>query len=301
MGNRRLRWLLLYTVVLAVAFGFPLGQFTRFAWQSDLYSYVLLVPWVSCFCLWSLRRELVDEPAKDLRWSAVPLGMGMVSLAGLGLAARAGWKPWPEDRFAVLAFSVYMLWLAGCCYSLGLRNLRRLAFPLAFMFFVIPLPSAARIGLESFLQHWSADMAEVLFAGSGMPLLRQGTVFVLPGMRLEVAPECSGIHSTVVLFLTSIVAGYVCLRQPWRRVVLTLAVLPLALLRNGFRVFVIGQLCVNVSPDMINSYIHRKGGPIFFGLSLIPFFLLLLWLWRSERKGLRLAASDAAHPLTARL
>jgi exosortase/archaeosortase family protein len=61
-------------------------------------------------------------------------------------------------------------------------------------------------------------------------------------------------------------------------------VLPLALLRNGFRIFVVGELCVNYGPQMIESYVHRHGGPFFFGLSLIPFFLLVIWLSRRERR-----------------
>ena len=47
--------------------------------------------------------------------------------------------------------------------------------------------------------------------------------------------------------------------------------------------FTIGELCVHVGPQMINSPIHHKGGPIFFALSLIPFFLLLVALQKSER------------------
>jgi exosortase/archaeosortase family protein len=69
--------------------------------------------------------------------------------------------------------------------------------------------------------------------------------------------------------------------------VLTLAVIPLALLRNGFRVFTIGQLCINIGPHMIDSFIHKKGGPIFFALSLVPFFLILVFLRKSELKSER--------------
>jgi exosortase/archaeosortase family protein len=64
-------------------------------------------------------------------------------------------------------------------------------------------------------------------------------------------------------------------------VILASAVIPLALLRNGFRIFVIGQLCVHIGPEMINSSIHRHGGPLFFILSLIPLFLLLIFLRKS--------------------
>ena len=67
-------------------------------------------------------------------------------------------------------------------------------------------------------------------------------------------------------------------------IILAAAVIPLALLRNGFRVFVIGELCVRVSPDMIDSWVHKQGGPFFFALSLIPFSILLYFLYRADRR-----------------
>ena len=62
--------------------------------------------------------------------------------------------------------------------------------------------------------------------------------------------------------------------------------IPLGILRNGFRIFVIGMLCVHIGPRMIYSPVHRQGGPIFFALSLVPLFLLLSWLRRQERRNL---------------
>jgi exosortase/archaeosortase family protein len=69
------------------------------------------------------------------------------------------------------------------------------------------------------------------------------------------------------------------------------AVIPLALIRNGFRIFTIGQLCVSVGPHMIDSPIHHRGGPIFFALSLIPFFALTYFLLRTDRSRSRPAAA----------
>jgi exosortase/archaeosortase family protein len=60
-------------------------------------------------------------------------------------------------------------------------------------------------------------------------------------------------------------------------------VIPLAIVRNAFRILVIGLLCVHVGPQMIDSIIHRRGGPLFFALSLGPLFLLLVWLRRQEK------------------
>jgi exosortase C (VPDSG-CTERM-specific) len=166
---------------------------------------------------------------------------------------------------------------------LGRKLSRAIAFPIGLLVFMIPFPEFVRHGIEAFLQHGSAAVADGLFKLSGMPVYQDGLMFRLPGFNLEVAPECSGIRSSLVLFIMSLLTGYLFLRKPWNRTMLALAVIPLALLRNGFRIFVIGQLCVRVGPEMINSPVHRHGGPLFFILALLPLFLLLVFLRKSER------------------
>ena len=149
---------------------------------------------------------------------------------------------------------------------------------------MVPLPVSAEIGLETFLQHGSALAARLFFTLVDMPYVYEGLTFHLPAVNIQVAPECSGIHSSIILFITSAVAGYMFLRSPWKRAIFLFAVIPLGLLRNGFRVFVIGELCVHIGPEMIESWIHRRGGPVFFLLSLVPLFLLLYLLHRTERR-----------------
>jgi len=190
----------------------------------------------------------------------------------------------PQDTLALAMYSLVLLLTGICCWFLDRPTLRAVAFPLGFLIFIAPFPIGFESALESFLQHRSSAVAHVFFQMIGTPVFRDGTVFQLPGFNMQVAPECSGIHSTVALFITSLVAGQLLLRSTLNRTILTLAVVPIALLRNGFRVTVIGELCVRVGPEMIDSYIHRHGGPIFFVLSLVPFVLLLFFLLRIERE-----------------
>ena len=161
--------------------------------------------------------------------------------------------------------------------------MRHLVFPFGLLIFMAPLPAGARAQIVAGLQQGSAVVADWMFSLSGMAFNRDGLEFRLPDITLHVAPECSGIHSTWILFITSLVAGWMILRRPVSRLILCLVVLPLALLRNGFRVFVIGELCVQAGPQMIDSPIHHRGGPLFFALSLVPFFLLLWHLRRREQ------------------
>lgn len=270
--------------VLTLGYCFPLYQLARFALQSNLYSHVILVPIVSAVLIW-LDRERLKEPG-----SRLPLFWGaLATLAGLALAAWYLSLPArsPTDRqdaMAVAMYSYVSLIGAAALFLLGRHHLRVAAFSLVFLLFLAPFPVSVEETIEGFLQQYSALTAHAMFEATGMPVFRDGTYFRLPGFSMYVAPECSGIHSTVALFLVSLVGGQLLLRSPWRRTALAAAVIPIALVRNGLRVFVIGQLCVRIGPEMIDSFIHHHGGPIFFTLSLVPFSLVLVWLIRSDRR-----------------
>ena len=264
--------------ILVVAFSPVLWKLARFAWHDELHSYIVLIPAVSWY-LARLQKKLPPIPAPAKIPAAIFSFAGLAVFAWHWFAPRAALA----DNLAQSTLAFVLLFTAVGGWFLGAARLRALAFPFALLLFMVPLPDAWRSATEVFLQHGSAWVAGWMFALSDVPVLQTGLVFKLPGITLQVAPECSGIHSTMVLFITSLVAGNIFLRSPGRRAALALAVIPLALLRNGFRVFVLGELCVHVGPEMIDSPIHHRGGPLFFALSLLPFFLLLYWLWRQER------------------
>ena len=180
----------------------------------------------------------------------------------------------------------------------GAGLMRAVAFPASFLMFTVPLPTFFTDWLEGFLQHASADAASALFTSCGATVFHEGLFFRLPGIAIEVAKECSGIHSSLVLMITSLVAGHLFLRSPWKKTVLALAVIPLGIIRNGFRIFTLGTLCVHVNPNIIDSPLHHRGGPIFFVLSLVPFFALLFLLRRSERRRIKPMPAPATLPGT---
>ena len=265
---------------LAVLFSLPLFRLARFAIGDELHSYIVIIPAVTLYLI-RLRRGNLPVVST----SAIPAALfslaGLAVLAWHWLAPRAGLA----DNLMQTTLAFLLLLTAAGFWFLGAGFMRAILFPFSLLVFMIPLPDAMRDALESFLQHGSAVVAGWMFTVAGLPVLQDGLAFKLPGITLRVAPECSGIHSTMVLFITSLVAANMFLRSPVRRVALCLVVLPLALLRNGFRVFVLGELCAHIGAHMIDSPIHHRGGPLFFVLSLVPFFLMLWWLRRSELAG----------------
>jgi exosortase C (VPDSG-CTERM-specific) len=277
-NKRRFVGWCIYLVILCGAFGLPLRELVTYARHSDVHSYVLLIPFVTAYLIYTrwkeLSRELRTSWGHALRLAAAGAGALFASLRFTELGEN--------DYMTLIALSFVCFVTAGAFLFLGSKWARSAMFPLFFLAFMIPLPEAAVDSLENASKVASAEVANWFFFLTGTPFLRIGNVFQLPGITIEVAKECSGIRSSLVLIITSLLAANMFLRTTWRRALLVCAVIPLGLLRNGFRILVISLLCVHIGPEMINSIIHRRGGPVFFVASLIPLFVMLWWLRRRE-------------------
>ena len=269
-----------FAIVLLAAFARPLLALMNYAAGSELHSYILLVPFVSVYLLYLRRNQLPKNYTIDLPLAIVFLagGLGVMAFtySSIGLA------PADNAHLVLLTLSFLCCLTAGGFFFFGRNWMRAAAFPISYLIFMLPMPDAMADMLETASKYTSAEVANLFFYLSGTPFLRAGLFFQLPNITIEVTQECSGIRSSWVLLMTSILAANLFLKTPWRRLALVAFVIPLGILRNGFRILVIGLLCVNAGPQMIHSLIHRRGGPLFFMLSLIPFFLVLWWLRKAD-------------------
>jgi len=282
--SRRGTGFLLFAVLSVLLFLKPLIGLVRHALTDDVSSYILLVPFISGYLAWLKRHELFPQAGISQRPPALALFTAVLALAGYGVVVAQARHFSQNDYLSSTAFAFVCLVVSGGVLFFGSTLMRAVAFPAGFLFLMIPPPSIVIESLSGFLQHASAEGSYALLELSGAPVLREGLVFRLPGINIEVAEECSGIRSTLVLLITSLLAGYLFLKNPWHRTVLLLAVVPLGVLRNAFRIFTIGMLCAHVGPEMIDSPLHHRGGPVFFVLSLVPLFLLLAFMRRSEKR-----------------
>jgi exosortase C (VPDSG-CTERM-specific) len=279
-GSERRRIAVVWWVGLAtVAFAEPLTTLMLRAADSELLSYILVIAFVAGWLLYMRRHSLPTTHRSAIPWAVALSILACTAVVG-SFKSRAMLSV--NDSLALMILGYVCIIAAGGFLFLGSKWMVAAAFPVAFLIFLVPPPDAAVSWLETASVRGSADVAAWFFRMTGTPFLRDATVFTLPGIVLQVAQECSGIHSSWVLFITSLVASHMFLERPWRRFVLVAFVIPLAIVRNGFRILTIGLLCVHVGPHMINSIIHRRGGPLFFALSLVPLFLLLSLLRSRE-------------------
>jgi exosortase C (VPDSG-CTERM-specific) len=273
-----------FMAALFVVFALPLVWLVGHVARSNLHSHILLIPFVTLYLLYVRRSQLPLNYVAAPGWAAL---FGIIGIASLVVAWElriSGSAVSYNDDLALFAFSLVCLVAAGGFFFLGRAWMKAAAFPMAFLIFMVPLPDGVADYLEEASKVGSANVAGMLFTISGTPVAREGNIFQLPNIAIEVAKECSGIRSSYVLFITSLLASYLFLSSPLRRFVLVFAIIPLGLLRNGVRILTIALLCVHLGPHMIHSVIHRRGGPLFFAISLLPLFLLLWWLRRGEEK-----------------
>jgi exosortase len=258
--------------VCCIVFSQPLFTLFRYALGNDDASHIVVVPFVSAW-LFYVERKKFQNPGFDLR----SVTFFLVPAVCLAAAALFG----TGDRIAALPLFVLSFLFFVCASfvgTFGLDNFRRNWFPLSFLLFLVPLPESLLNRFIYILQSGSAKVAETIFDWTGVPALREGFIFKLPRISIEVATECSGIRSSLALLILALLVAHFSFSKFWKKVVFVAAGLLMMVVKNGVRIAILTILANNVNPEFLYGRLHRDGGVVFFllGLSLlIPVYWLL--------------------------
>jgi exosortase len=267
-------------LVLAI-FHSLLTQLAELSFHNELYSHFLLIPVISLFFLW-LNRQTIFEDVSYTFKAGVPIVLVGIFISGVGKSDY--FKLNQNDYLSLMMFAM-LTWVIGFfLLFFGSKAFRKALFPLLFLVFIIPIPTAILDPLIRILQVGSAHVTYVIFKIIGIPVFREGIVFELPGITIEVAKECSGIRSSLALIITSVIAGYLFLQAGWKRIVLVLSIFPLMIIKNAVRISTLSLLAVYVDESWLtDSFLHRSGGMFFFLLALTLLAPVLLFLKKSEK------------------
>jgi exosortase len=214
-------------LLLALIFAPAVSNMAGIWSTRDYYSHGYLVPFVSLWALAGLRPRLRRlSSAPDSRAIVALLVVGTLYVGGLGASIVS------LQGVALVGAVAAALWARR-----GLPWLRALAFPVAFLLFMVPLPDAWLSPVIVSLQLGVSQVGVALLRVVGFHVYRDGNVLELPGGEsLFVAEACSGITSLITLVPLGVVLAYFTEQVTWRRAALMAAVVPLALLGNLIRV-----------------------------------------------------------------
>lgn len=297
MNSSRLRWIgfALGVAGAALMARVPLMALRELSSREEMYSHLPLIPAVAAYFFWS-RRKAVGSVAG---WS--PFAGAILDLLGLVLyrvSVGESLGLQPQDRISLSVFSTVTLVQGLFLFLFGLKAAREAAFPLLFLFFVVPFPTLVQDWVISLLQRGSAEATHILFKLSWVPFFRDGFVFQVPGINVEVAPQCGGIRSGIALVITSVVAGELFLSRGWSRILLVVASLPITIFKNGLRIAGLTLGAMYVDPRILDSELHRSGGIPFFGLALAMMAPVIWALYRAEKRSRKSSGPRGYGPCT---
>jgi len=278
------RWLLFcgWIVLSSMLFAHPLYALVRVSASNDDASHHLLIPFISVWIFFIERNKIFLNSSYD-----VVFGGSFVFLAGCAaLTSRlAGGTSWFDLQLPGYILSLVLVWVAGFSLLFGKAAANAASFPLLFLFFVVPLPRFFLDRVIYLLQAGSAWVTGAFFDLFHIPALREGFVFHLARINIEVAKECSGIRSSMALLILALLVAHFRLKHFWNKALFVASGLFMMILKNGIRIATLTLLAVYVDPSFLSGRLHHEGGIIFFVLALLLLLpvLALLQHWESGR------------------
>ena len=235
------------------------------AWYTDdNYSHGFLIVPIALYLAWERRARF---EAAELR----PSAFGLVVVAASLLLLMAGIL---GSELFTTRVSIVGTLIGVLLFLFGWSRVRVLAFPIAFLFLMIPIPAIIFNQMAFPLQIFASRVGESALELSNIPVLREGNVLILANTTLEVAEACSGIRSLVSLITLAIVFGYFSDPRPWVRTLIAASAVPIAVVTNGARVAGTGIAAHYYGAAAAEGFIHEFAGMLVFAAAFALLALL---------------------------
>jgi exosortase len=246
---------------------------------SDDYSHGFLIVPLALFFAYERKRDLEAARIEGSWWGIAPLLLGALALAigRLGVELMA-----MRSSFVLTLMGIVLL-------VFGRQIFRILAFPLLFLFLMIPLPQSLLNVVAFPLQLMAARIAENALHFLAIPALVEGNIIHLANAELFVAEACSGLRSVMALLTLGVVMAKFFQRRMGARLILVASTIPIAIFVNAVRVTLTGLLTHSYGQEVAHGTIHDFQGLITFGLAFLVLMLearLIDWA-RSRLQPLR--------------
>ena len=232
-------------------------------WDDANYSHGFLVPLFSLYLIWQQRAALRTLPR-----SGNPIGI-LVVLAGIAALLMGDLG---AENF-LMRSSLIVLIAGLILFHLGTPVFRAVLFPLAFLFFMVPLPGVVFYAITFPLQRLAAEQAAWTLDALGIPVLLDGNVIHLAQLSLGVTEACSGIRSLISLFAGAAAWAYLLLPPGWTMVVFIAATVPITIMANAARVVLTGLIGRQFGVEYASGFFHEFAG---FAIYIFAFVCLLV-------------------------
>jgi exosortase len=218
----------------------------------------LVIP-ISLALVWYHRKQIGSAGKGHSNWGLLSVCVGLLFVL-LGVRAV-------EPRITM--FSIPFLIFGGVLFLWGREVARILAFPIGFLWFMIPVGALQQTTFR--LQFLITGAMQVLCPLVGVHINIVGTTLseVSGAWGFDIAEGCSGIRSLVAIIMLTAIYAHVFEKVWWKQVVLVGFSVGFAIIANIGRVFTILLIARMGYPKLAGGIYHEYSGFISFPVALL--------------------------------
>lgn len=228
--------------------------------RSETFTHAFTVPPIVAWLIWRQREALAAQVPRTSAWMLWPIGTAaLIWLLG-DLAAT--------NAVTQLAFTALLVLVVVA--MLGLEAARCITFPLAFLFFSVPLGEF----LMPQMMQWTADFTVLALRLSGIPVFREGLQFVIPSGNWSVVEACSGVRYLIASVMVGVLFAYLNYQSTRRRLIFITVSILVPLVANWVRAYLIVMLGHLSGNALATGADHLIYGWVFFGVVITLMFVI---------------------------
>ena len=258
-----------YALVVVLLYYSALKWLIFHDWYMEEFSHCVLVPFIILYLLWEKRKDLAATLLAPSWWGAVPFCVGMVFY----------WLGELGGEFFTIYISLWLVIVGIVWINLGLPKLKKLWFVFVMMLAMFPPPNFVIVRATAGLKLISSQFGVWMLHLWGVSAYREGNVIDIGFTRLQVVDACSGLNYVAPLAVLGLLFAYWFRAHPWKRIILFLTAVPLAIFVNSFRIAMTGVLYSLVGQRIAEGFFHLFSGWLIF-LFAIPLFLIEMFVLR---------------------
>lgn len=258
-GNEFPRELWLAAIFLLTYIPTILWMYDRWFARDSYYSHGILVPFVTGFLIWQRRQELTKITAVSSPWGLPLIGAGLL----LHILSSL-FRVYFSSGFSMLAVITGLV-----LYLYGRQILQKIAFAVAFLVFMVPVPLVVIANISFKMKIFAAKIATVLLNQMGLWALRQGSVIKMQHTYVIVDDVCSGLRSLIALAALGSIFAYEMKAPAYKRVLLFLSTIPIAVATNVVRIIFLSGVSEIWGPEHATGFIHDFSGMLVFALAFV--------------------------------
>jgi exosortase len=244
-------------------------------WSSDPnFSHGFLIPIVSIYMMWAKKEAFSGIPIKPswIGFFIILIGMLFHITGSIG------------SEFFFMRISIIITIAGIIIFLFGIHVFKLCLIPILYLIFMIPIPNILWNKIAFPLQLFSAELSFHTIGFLNIPIFREGNILHLANTSLEVVDACSGIRSLTSLLAMSAAFAFLSPLGSFKKWILFLSAIPIAVVVNVIRLTVTGAMAAWVSPETAQGFLHDMSGLIIFVAALVLVYLVFIIEMKIENR-----------------